>query len=374
MLLLEIATWSCGLAILAALARMRLHLAKLPRLPGAGPASSSRGKVCLCMPARDEAAEIGPALDSWLAQDCPALSILVVDDGSTDGTPGLLSDRAAVQPDRLRVLRNDVLPPGWLGKNHALHLAVQQPEARAAEWLLFVDANVHASPDLLRRAFAFLEANPADLLALTFTLDAAGFAERLVALFLWPFFLIGIPPHQVPNPRHWAFCGGGAFTLVARRAYDAAGGHAAAPLEVVDDMMLARRVKRAGFVNRVAQGSPMLHLRMYHGLLDAVRSLRKSFASTGWWLLPICIPPVLVLFFAPLWLPFAGHPWLALALWLLVILAGGDADRRVSGRPFDLLWVAWPLLGGLFAWGMAWAFLDRLRGQNTWRGRTVKVR
>ena len=153
----DIASGLCCLAILWALVRMRFHLRKLPELPEAGASSVRPGKVCLCMPARNEAEEIGPALDSWIAQDYPDFAIVVVDDGSTDATPALLAARVAGQPRKVQSLRNDALPPGWLGKNHALHLAAHQPAALDAEWLLFADANVRATPDLLRRVFAFLE-------------------------------------------------------------------------------------------------------------------------------------------------------------------------------------------------------------------------
>ena len=150
-----------------------VRLRQLPALPEVveGRGAGALPPVTLCIPARDEALEVGRALDSWLEQDYPELRVVVVDDGSRDATPALLARRLAAHPRRLSVLRNDGLPRGWLGKNHALHLASRQPEALAAPWLLFADADVRAGPGLLRRAFAFLEAHPADLLALLPAVD-----------------------------------------------------------------------------------------------------------------------------------------------------------------------------------------------------------
>ena len=372
---LDVASWSSAGVILFALLILRRHWARLPTLADDSPSPEGAPSVCLCVPVRDEARELPAALASWLAQDYPNFRILVVDDGSTDGSTELLAALAAARPDRLRVLRNDQLPPGWLGKNHALDLASRQSEALAAEWLLFADGDVQAAPSLLRRAVVFALQQPTDILALVPAVDAVGRAERLILPLAASVFLLAVPPHQVPNPRHPAFCGVGAFTLVRRRAYDAVGGHAGAPLEAIDDMMLARRVKAVGFVNRVARGGPDLHLRMYHGLVELVRAMRKNTAALPqWWLLIPALPLFLGVGLAPLWLPFAGHPWLALLLWLLVPALAGDVQQRMTGRPMDLLWAFWPLNALVLAAGMAWALADQVRGVNHWRGRDVRIR
>ncbi|HCZ32525.1 MAG TPA: hypothetical protein DHV93_03095 [Holophagaceae bacterium] len=371
----DLAAWTVTTLIVAGLAVLRRHWARLPVLEPDPSLPQDPPVVCLCIPVRNEALELPAALDSWLTQDYPALRIVVVDDGSTDGSTEILRERETGRPDRLRVIRNDSLPPGWLGKNHALDLASRQPEAEAADWLLFVDGDVQAAPDLLRRAVAFALARPTDILALIPGVDAVGPAERVVLPLAASAFLLLVPPHQVPNPRHPSFCGVGGFTLVRRGSYEAAGGHAAAPLEAIDDMMLAWRMKRAGFVNRVAQGGPGLHLRMYHGLVELVRAMRKNAAALpAWWLLPLALPPLLTVVLAPAWLPFAGHPGLALLLWLLVPALAGDVQQRLTGRPMDLLWALWPLNAFVMAAGTAWAFADRLRGVNHWRGRNVRLR
>lgn len=373
-LLWDAAAWSSASLFFAGLALLRRHWARLPGLEADPPVPAGPPSVCLCIPVRNEAAELGAALDSWLAQDYPRLRILAVDDGSTDGSAEILRARETARPEGLRVIRNDTLPPGWLGKNHALDLASRQPEARDADWLLFADGDVQASRDLLRRAMAFALVQPTDLLALIPGVDAVGRAERLVLPLAASAFQVLVPPHQVPNPRHPAFCGVGGFTLVRRRAYDVAGGHAAAPLEAIDDMMLARRVKRAGFVNRVARGGPDLHLRMYHGLGELVRAMRKNAAAVpAWWILPLALPPAVLVVLAPLWLPFAGHPGLALLLWLLVPALAGDVQQRMTGRPMDLFWAFWPLNALVLAAGTGWALGDRLRGINHWRGREVRL-
>ena len=361
-------TWCLG--ALLALVRLRA----LPLLPGPAP-GPALPTVTVCIPARNEAAAIGPALASWLALDPPALQVLVVDDGSTDATPSLLAGLAKAHPGRLRVLRKDGLAPGWLGKNHALDLASRQPEALAAQWLLFVDADVLAPPDLLRRAFAFLEAHPGDLLALIPAIDTASLAERVFLPWVTLGFLWVVDFRRVPVPSAWAHCGVGAFTLVRRAAYDAVAGHAGAPMDAIDDMMLAKRVKAAGFTNRVAQGGPGLHLRMYRGLADLVRAMRKNALAFPVLvpLVPLSIAGVMGASLGPILMALAGHPAAGLGLWALVTATLGAVQRRLTGRGPDWAWGAWPCNGLLISWGILWALGDRLRGVNHWRGRDVRL-
>lgn len=351
------------------------RLRDLPVLPEAKDLEEAPS-ICLCIPARNEAQEIGPALDSWLAQDYPDLWILVVDDGSTDGTSELLAERAARHPHRLRVLRNEVLPPGWLGKNHALHLASQQPEAAASEWLLFVDADVRAHPCLLRRAILHLREHDADILTLIAAVDTVGVVERIFIPPALMSFLLFTPPKRVADPHSGFFCGTGGFTIVRRKAYEAIGGHAEAPLEAIDDMRLAQRMKLAGFINRMAKGGPDLRLRMYHGLPEILRAMRKNILGVDhvWMLAPLMILVLVVLATSPLWLWLGGWPLAGLALWVAVPALLGEVQQRFSARPMDWIWIWWPLSGLIAASGMAWAFVDRLRGINHWRGREVKVR
>jgi len=368
---IPLALLGLGLGLLGlTLSRLRA----LPRLPASGIRESTQ-TVCLCMPARNEGLEIGAALDSWLNQAYPNLRLVVVDDGSTDATPEILARRAVAHPDRLRVIRNETLPPGWLGKNHALHLATSTPEARQAQWLLFVDADVQAVPDLLSRVFALLEETPADIFALVPGVDTHSVGERLFLPTAATFFLWLVPPGSVADPKSPFFCGTGAFTLVRRSTYDAIGGHAAEAMEPIDDMMLARRAKQAGFVNRVAQGGPDLHLRMYASGWEVIRAMRKNILGVpGLWVFaPVLIALMLVLLLSPLWLALLGRPAFALLEWLLWPFIVWVAHRRLTGQSFDWIWLLWPLIGPAASVGIAWAFGDRLRGVNHWRGRTVPL-
>ena len=113
---LDLLSWASAAIITLGLVLLRRHSARLPHLDSDPALPSDPPSVCLCIPVRDEVQELALALDSWLAQDYPVFHILVVDDGSTDGSSEILRQREAAHPDRLRVLRNDHLPAGWLGR------------------------------------------------------------------------------------------------------------------------------------------------------------------------------------------------------------------------------------------------------------------
>ena len=99
---------------------------------------------------RDEEEKLPAALETFLALDYPRYEVVAVDDRSVDRT-GQILRAAAANDSRLRILRVDSLPPGWLGKPHALQQAY---ENSTGEWLVFTDADVHFRPDLLRRALS----------------------------------------------------------------------------------------------------------------------------------------------------------------------------------------------------------------------------
>ncbi|HXF59675.1 MAG TPA: glycosyltransferase family 2 protein, partial [Candidatus Saccharimonadales bacterium] len=98
--------------------------------------------------AKDEASRVEAAARSLLGQDYPHLTLLVVDDRSTDRTSAIL-DRLAAEDPRLKVVHVESLPDGWIGKCHALACGA---EATDSEWILFVDADVTLQPDAARRA------------------------------------------------------------------------------------------------------------------------------------------------------------------------------------------------------------------------------
>src|SRR5213593_4817996 len=145
------------LAVVVPFVLLVRHRNAIPRLPSAR-ADIMLPSLSIVVPARDEAASIGRALGSLLAQDYPDLEVIAVDDRSADGTGDVLRDLAA-RDSRLLAVRVDDLPAGWLGKNHALWRGAERARG---EWLLFTDADVIFAQGALRHAVAYAAAERLD--------------------------------------------------------------------------------------------------------------------------------------------------------------------------------------------------------------------
>ncbi|HEX5509115.1 MAG TPA: glycosyltransferase family 2 protein [Pseudolabrys sp.] len=238
-------------------------------------ALASRSRVAVIVPARDEAENIGPCLQSLLNQDFPAsrLSVLVVDDHSGDDT-AVLAARVAEKHAHVTVLRSPPLPARWIGKSHACWIAARAAAA-GVDWLCFVDADVRATPALLSSAVADAESEGLDLLSVAPRQELKSFAERLV--IPCGLFVLGF----CQDLRKVQATGGndatatGQFMLVRARVYEEIGGHAAICAAICEDLELARLIKRSGGNVVLRADNGLLSTRMYTGW----RTLWPGFAK-----------------------------------------------------------------------------------------------
>ncbi|TQN43448.1 glycosyl transferase family 2 [Blastococcus colisei] len=263
-----------GVSVLGAL-HAALNVVLLRRPPVDPP--PVRRPVTVVVPARNEEEQIGGCLTALLDQrGVPALRVVVVDDGSTDGTAAVVE---SVADPRVRLVRAAPPPAGWLGKPHACATGAAAADDGDDGVLVFVDADVRLFPDAIAGAVAVLERHGLDLVSPWPRPLAHGPAERLVqplAPWLWATTL---PLRLAERSRRPSLAAAnGQFLVLGRRGYDRAGGHAAVRGEVLEDIALLRAVKRAGGRGVPIDGSRLAACRMYYGW----PALRDGYAKSLW--------------------------------------------------------------------------------------------
>ena len=325
--------------------------------------------LVVVVPALNEGANVGACLKSLLAQDYEALEIVAVDDRSTDGTRAIMDELAATDPKRMRVIHVKELPEGWLGKTHAMALAAR---STASEYILFTDADVIFKPDALRRSMAFAVQGHADHLVTVPTLDIRRWDEAALLGFLQVCGLWAARPWKVVDAKAKRDAVGiGAFNLLRRSAYEQVGGFAALRMSVVEDLTLARRIRKAGLAQRIAFGRGLVTVHWASGATGLVKGVMKNMFSAFHfrialvlaacaWVAGFCVLP---------WIGFAVPGVRIPAVITVVVMA---AVYRAMGRSSGIS--AWyvllsPPAALLMIYAMVQSMVTTLRqGGIVWRG------
>ncbi len=247
-------------------------------IPGIGPntyplRAGEYPKVSVIVPARNEEARIGTCLATLLAQDYPALEIIVVDDCSTDRTSDIVREMAG-EDGRVRLIQGRPPAPGWLGKPHAIWQGVA---ASSGEFLCFVDSDGELHPQCIRQALESMEEHRADLLTLGMRLECPSFWERAIQPLIVQLVLMGFPAEEVNNPDSEVASANGPFLFFRRSAYEAIGGHEAVRNEIVEDLVLARRIKENGLRLSWVLAPELMSVRMYASLREIWDGWSKNF-------------------------------------------------------------------------------------------------
>jgi len=224
------------------------------------------GRVSIVVPARNEAERIGPLLDSLRVLRYPDYTVLVVDDGSTDGTADLV--RAA----GFELLSIDGPAPGWAGKPHACAVGAAATES---EWLLFTDADTVHGRESLGRALAHARLTDADLLSLLPRQICLTFWERLLLPYTYALYFAGTARANRPGGPAVA---NGQYLLFRRTAYEAMGGHGSVRNSIIEDVALAREMRQNGYSVVLAHADDAVSVRMYRSLAEFWEGFGKNAA------------------------------------------------------------------------------------------------
>jgi dolichol-phosphate mannosyltransferase len=338
------------------------------------------------VPTLNEADRIGPCLTGLSRQSYEVREVIVVDSNSQDGTPELV--KAVSQRDpRFRLMTDDPLPAGWVGRPWALHNGFLH-SSEQSEWILGMDADTQPSPGLVASLITTAQAEGYDLVSLSpqFILKYPGecwLQPALLITLLYRFDPAGVNT-QVPQ----RVMANGQCFLCRRSVLAQVGGYTSAKGSFCDDVTLARNIAALGFKVGFLDGAKVLKVRMYEGAAQTWKEWGRSLdlkdaSSTAqlwgdlWLLLSVQGLPLLViltyLFLSPL-VPLSPCPLvflLGLNLFLLAIrfallLAIAPSYDRTQATAGWLFWLS-PLTDPL---AVLRIFLSAFHTPTQWRGRS----
>ncbi len=219
-------------------------------IPASGPPV-----VSVIIPARNEEMNLRACLESITSQAGIPLEIVVVDDHSSDRTSEIARSFAGV-----RVLQAPELRSGWTGKNNAVAAGAA---VAIGEWLLFTDADTVHLPGSLAASVEEARREKADLLSYSPEQVVGTFREKAVMPVIFAELAGTFRPEEISDAASPAAAANGQYILVRRLVYNAVGGHAAIGGELLEDVALARAVKKAGFRIFFRYGGDRVRTRMY---------------------------------------------------------------------------------------------------------------
>jgi len=261
--------------------------------------NSEKPFVSILVPTRNEERNIARCINSLIAQDYKDFEIVVLNDNSTDRTEEIL-DELARTDSRIKVIKGRPLPHGWVGKNFACH---QLSKAAKGEYLFYADADTWHNKSTLSKSVAAAIESKADLITLLPTEIVESLSERMIVPFMHFVVMCFFPIKKIFHSQNPLFSFSvGQYMFFKRSAYDAIGGHAAIPSEIVEDIVMGKRIKRFGLKQLMLDGGEMVYCRMYNSLKGVWRGFSKSlFAAFKFKLPPLVFVIVTVdaLFLAP---------------------------------------------------------------------------
>lgn len=263
------------------LLRNLLEFKKLKDLPNTN--IDTKLAISVCIPARNEAKVIKRCVESILNQDYPYLEVLVLDDHSTDETNSILQQLSNEHPN-LTILDGAAKPDDWLGKPWACH---QLSEAATGDVLVFIDADVWLERNALTKASS--QFNQFDAITVWPQQIVESYWERQIIPHIYYALYTLLPAKYVERDPKWmpqslknklgpefsAACG--QFIAFKKSTYEEIGGHKGIKQHILDDVQLAKKVKKQGFSLRMLSGINTVYCRMYTSYSEIWNGLRKNF-------------------------------------------------------------------------------------------------
>lgn len=346
-------------------------------------------KISILIPCRNEAAVVTQVLESALSQEYPSFEIIVLDDHSEDTTFSLVERYTKLYPDKVFLHAGKERPKGWLGKTWACQ---QLGELATGDLLLFIDADTRLLPGMLRSVAAEFASQGSGMLTVWPDQLLQSWSEKLILPMVYHTLLAYLPhvytkrdPYWLPKPFAAVFRPLFAAACGQCIAFDALlyrqmGGHRIAQNDIVEDVVLARKVRQLGYPVRMYHGLEAIQCRMYTRHEEIFQGFRKNFFAGFGYHYPLFVSAAimhLVLYVLPyplfVW-SWVHHEFSLSLVWGLAI------GLPILERLILHQWMRWsPLWALTHLVGVLWfqvlglrVMYDRLFSKGVyWKGRNI---
>lgn len=345
--------------------------------------------VSICVPARNEESVIERCLKSALKQDYPKLEVLVLDDESTDRTPEILAGLSKSKGSRLRILRGKPKPQGWLGKPWACQQLAEQAQG---DILIFIDADTWLQKTMVSRIVRSMGHDVVDFATVWPQQQLLSFWEKVVLPLVYYALLTLLPARYVHKTPKWipsmleplvrpmfaAACG--QCMAFKRSAYETVGGHASVKSEVVEDVALAKVIKKKGLSMKMYHGENAISCRMYNSGKEIREGFSKNFLAGFNHNIPLFLL-MAVLHLIVFIVPFIVFPIAILQqAWWIAVLSALGVLVIILHRILLAQWFRWNKLYALLhPVGVLWfqklgaeLIVKYFKGEkSSWKGRSI---
>jgi glycosyltransferase involved in cell wall biosynthesis len=330
--------------------------------------------VSAVVPARNEEEVIAECVQSLAVQ--PEIGeILVVNDQSTDATVAVIA-RLMQNIPKLRLLEVGELPAGWVGKNHAVWLGAREAKG---EWLLFTDADVIHGPNSAAQALTIAAREPAALVSFSPEQVMGTWYEKALIPYVYSRLAGKFSFEQVNDPGIATAAANGQFLLIRRDVYQAVGGHATVAGEVLEDVALAKNVKKAGHRIWFGSGKGIIRVRMYRSFGAMWEGWKKNLyllmggtrQAVALEVLRALIPVLAVVAVGVLlWVKTRSVETTFIVVLIAIFAICIASARRLRRNQFPPRLAMYSIAGSLLFAAVLWAsYRSYRRGRLEWKGR-----
>jgi chlorobactene glucosyltransferase len=333
--------------------------------------------VSILIPARNEEANLAALLPTLLAQTYTDIEVVILDDHSTDRTLEVAQSFAVID-SRFRVVPGGPLMPGWLGKPNACQQLI---DAARGDLLVFTDADTLWNPNAIDTVVTAFERTQCDALSGWPEQVLSGWFSSVIQPFMAWSLVAFLPMWLVPDPKYpGTVSANGQLLAFKRRTLERVDGFVGVRGSILEDMLLAKSIKRAGMRFEFMNARGVVTCKMYDSTEDAFNGFAKAaFINVG-----SSVPNLGLAIFGFAFgfvLPWVWLIWSLLTgsslLWPIVAVVASVAGRAASDYQFGFpIWLSLTQPVAVLGW-IAIALTSYRRheaGRVHWKGRAYDLK